>query len=190
MPELPPMIDQEPTPDELASDWMQNDRRAEWGLRRMREIDRAVTDIDAQADVWISEIREWLHERIEPLVNESNRIESSLLRYALAAREHDGRKTVKLPSGTLSTKQAKEPVVSVVDPKAVLEWAKANVQGPARDDVIKVDESIRISELRKVVEVRTTEDGDLYVTFQEQELVPGVAAELPASMANVALDRS
>jgi phage host-nuclease inhibitor protein Gam len=177
----------EPEPEQLETGWLDDDRRAEWAMRRLRELDQTMTDLDAQADVWISEIREWLHERITPSQNEAQRLTDALLRYALAVRERDDRKTVKLPSGTLTTRQASEPTVKATDDKALLAWCEEHLSEHVREDVVKEVKSVRISELRKQLVVHETDDGDLYVTTDDGELVPGVTAERGASMAHLAL---
>lgn len=185
---LPDFITESPddyAPDgELAHDWIDSDRRAEWALRRLCSIRARHAELTEQRDAWIAEVYDWWTATDGPIENECERLTAALERYALVARERDDRKTVTLPSGTLRTRDGGDPVVSIVDAKAVLAWALEDAERAAA--VVKVDQKVLVAELRRIASIRTTEDGDRYVTTHDGELIPGVCIVEPETTAHIA----
>lgn len=175
----------ESIPDDGIEEWLDNDRTAESALRRLRRLTHKREELRAQCDAWTNEILEWWSGEDGPMAREVERLTTALEHYALATRSRDDRKTVELPSGTLSTRQATDPIIDITDPKAVIAWLDAEDTG-IPEDVVRREPKVLVSALRKHLAVHRTEDGEMFVTTAAGELVPGVEAREPETVPHVA----
>lgn len=151
---------------------------AEWAMRKLAALDGRAGEIADQSSVWYQRIREWEtreRARIEPGVRFFT---ERLQRYALDRRALDERhnKTTFLPSGSIATRGSADPKVVVDDEAVVIAWAKSTLDDSQREDVVKVEESVRVSELRKVVKVG---ERDVLLAAETWEKVTGIIIDDP-----------
>lgn len=193
---LPPemaMEDKGPTDEQLADPGgydltpLDDDRRAEWAMRRLRRARDRILDATLQHDAWIRPIRDWYDDVTAADRRIVQRLEASLEAYALMVRVRTNEKvkTVKLPSGEILTAGQKEPTVLVEDEELVMKWADDSLDADTYERVIKNEPRPLISELRKVVRIRREDDGTPYVLDLDGNRVPGVNVEEPKVTAKV-----
>lgn len=153
-----------------------DDGLAEWAMRHVAQIDEEAMALTVQAERWWEKIDEWHRAKTRTILARRRFFEAHLERYALDQREataHLGKrqvKTVTLPSGTVSTRQ-KAAAAVVVDEAAAIAWARATLTFEEQQRVVKVAESVRVADLRAVVDVIVTDHGPLVLYGGEQ--VPG-----------------
>lgn len=183
---LPPelALDDDPGPlstADLDNGWVDDDERAEWAMRVLVGAQTRIIDATLQRDRWIARITRWYDDTTAADRNRVGHLTGILERYAIAVRERDGRKSVKLPSGDIETRCPTEPRVEITDPKAVLVWAKDTDAA-----CVKTVEEVLVSQLRPLVKiVPLTDDGDWGVFDADGNFVPGVAIVDPETTATV-----
>lgn len=162
---------------------LDDDRAAERQMRKLARLYARINELAEQREAWMAEIQAWFDTEVQPVANRIAFIEDVLERYGLAVRALGERKTVTLPSGTIRTTQAKEPVVQIDADADLIAWADESLAGSMYESVVKTEHRALVSELRKIVEVKEV-DGELVVLFKG-ERVPGVSARPPQASATV-----
>lgn len=159
-----------------------DDGAAEWAMAQVVALDAQSRAASEQYEAWVDKYRRW-HERVQArLAARRSFFAQALEQYALARRAADPRcKTVDLPSGTVPTRSPSTGTV-VVPPEAhdqVVAWCTLN----GLDDAVKVETTVRLTELRKVVKptVGKTDDGTQWVAVDSRtgEVVPYVRVDPP-----------
>ncbi len=165
---MPPWVDDKNLPisaDPWAIDCY---GEAEWACAKVAAVDAELARIDQQYHEWLERLYAWHNEAIRPLEERREFFANHLGDYLRRLREADPRtKSLALPSGKVASRVTPARPV-VVDEAAVIDWARASDH-----DVVKVVESVRLAELRKVVVV----DGEKVVDPSTGDVLPGVAVE-------------
>lgn len=147
--------------------------RAEWAMGRLRRAQGRINGNALQAREWIDRIEEWLL-----AANRRDNIEAAYFSGVLAnmARKVNERdpsvKAIRLPSGRITSSGPTpgnewEAKVNPAEEKVLVEWAKARFP-----DAVKVEESVRVRELRSHV-WRVDERGVFALDGEEIVPVPG-----------------
>jgi hypothetical protein len=146
-----------------------SDELAAWAMRKLRAATVKKTRNAAIASEEIARIQRWLEQANAPAVREIGYFEGLLRDYGVNCRldPADGRKTVSLPGGKITTRPA--PVSLKIDDEAFLPWARVN-----RQDLIKVKEEASVSAIKEAFSSQLGQT-DTFVT-EDGEIVPGVQA--------------
>jgi phage host-nuclease inhibitor protein Gam len=147
--------DGDPEDDAAPYRWrIADDGAAEWAMRHVAEIDQELEELATRAKGWTERIQGWFDKAARRLKVRRAYFDGHLTDYARRERDRtDGkRKTIELPSGKVRSTSSK-PKATVVTEDAVIRWAKAKLDGDLLDAVVKVVESVRVSELREHVVV-------------------------------------
>jgi hypothetical protein len=165
---LPPFlaVDEEPLTDDEVAGFVQaaavdeeddphrprwsidRDEEAEWAMRKLAHEERALGTTNDQADDWAARIQQWRDEATKPHKATAAFFRGALEDYARRQRE-EGRLSVPLPSGKVSTREV--PAKVKVNHEATV---LASLPAEIRDQV--VEESVRLRELQKVTAVART----------------------------------
>lgn len=131
-----------------------DDGLAEWGLRKLAEIEAREGEIEERAEGWIEEIRAWRAQQLAPLSRRRAFFEGHLTAYLRRLRAESGGKikSRSLPSGTIKS-TGSGPKVAIADEAAVIAWAREHLEGEELEAVVKVVEKAQVSELRKIASV-------------------------------------
>lgn len=139
-----------------------NDELAAWAMRKARA---AQQQIDTVNSIYRQE-REALDAYREQETAKHQRdldfFTFHLTRYALEQREREGRKSITLPAGKITTR-ATTPKVDLTDEAQFIEWAKTF--NPA---LVKVKETASRTDLNKLIV-------DDKVVDENGEIIPGVS---------------
>jgi phage host-nuclease inhibitor protein Gam len=157
------------TPDGLAS--------AEWAARRLARVRAQVDELDEQHQLWVEQLTDWYRRNVQRLHAEAAYFEERLEQFAIAERARTGVATLDLPSGVVRT-TLHQPKVVVIDEAAALAWLDKAVTAAQREHVIRVERTIRLTELRKVVGIGALGGADaperlVPVTKDGGEIMPG-----------------
>lgn len=132
---------------------VEDDGAAEWAMRHLAVVEQDAADVETQATAWVERIAEWQARATRPLQTRAAFFRAHLEDYALRRREADPRaKSLTLPSGVVRTRVRGGDVV-VADETALIAWAHEHLGSHDDGLVVKVVESVRVSELRKLVTV-------------------------------------
>lgn len=171
-----------PTSEDLAQieRWtITDDEVAEWAMRKMAAAAARIDEREAQGAAWRARIDEW-----EESVTRADRrtvewFGGHLADYAVRERERDeGRKSIPLPSGALTTTKPTKPRVVVVDDEAAARWVYANVEDKAAAELVKVTHKVYAGIAAHIRAVEH-EDGTWSAVDADGEPVPGVVVEAP-----------
>lgn len=145
------------------------DKEALWALRKLKAAQAKIADNIEAANEERRLIDSWLEEVNGSLERDANFFEGLLRDYALRCRddENDGRKSIKLPGGTIRTR-AGSTSVSIGDADAFLSWAEVN-----NPDLIRVKKEPNLSEIKETVTV--TDEGSIITA--DGEVVPGLVVK-------------
>jgi phage host-nuclease inhibitor protein Gam len=133
---------------------IEDDATADWAMAKVGAIDAELAELTSRADAYRRRIGAWFDHAAKPLVGRRRLLEGHLKDYARRERVRDPkRKTLVLPTGRVSSRGASAPSVKVADEDAVIAWAKAHLEGDELAAVVKVVESVRVSNLREHVTV-------------------------------------
>lgn len=141
-----------------------DDSAAAWAMRKLRAIRKRQDSNRMIAEDEIDRIQCWLDDVNRPLDDHAAYFEGILRDYALRVRENpdDGRKTLNLPAGKVSTRPGADRWE--IDADAFLPWARTN-----HPDLIRVKEEPALAEIKATIlvdnETAHTDDG---------EVVPGI----------------
>lgn len=190
-------------PEEVSRFRIDSTGLAEWAMRKLAALARRANEVGQQAQVWRARIDLWESEELRRVQPAQGFFEGALKEWALEQRRADPKRaTWALPSGKVSTRQAKEPsVILAVDDtsEALIEWLAGALSGEEYDAAVKTKPKVLISELRKLVKINkqdgpdVEEGGDRGVIYtvvlaSTGELVPGVSVELPSTTVTVSVD--
>jgi len=182
-----------PTPDNR---WqIDGINTAEWAMRHVRGATKQIDGIHEQAEAFRAELRDRLRrvDEWEEQVSKTPRRTVDFFTYHLESyahevrRESDGRiKTLTLPSGKVTTREASGPVVEIADHDALLGWFKRNTSDLVQELVIKTTEKVLISEARPYLRIAPASDyGPEVVVDADGQPVPGVTIKHPQITAKV-----
>lgn len=136
---------------------------AEWAMRRLRELQDEVNEARAMHAAWRQPIDDWLAARVAVPQARVAFLNRKLEAFGILMRQaNPNTATIPLPSGDIATRQAKEPTVVIVDEDALIAWADEQLPALVYEDVVKTEQSVRVSELRKHVDIVEVE-GDVTV---------------------------
>lgn len=179
-------VDQgEHAPDSVLRWQITDDGAAEWAMRKLADVQSQVAELEARRDGWMAKIAAWFDQATKPLSSRAEFFGAHLESYALRRREEDGIKTVRLPSGSVSTRQP-GPRVVVRDEAAFRAWALAHPDSPAvriKVDLMRTTQAA--GEMKRTV--RAVKSGeDWRVVLDDGEVVDwaGVEERPPSATAS------
>lgn len=164
LPDLAHPLDEIVTDDDQRARFrIEDDAAAAWAMRKLRSVRARQQQNDRIAADEIARVREWLAQVDAPLERDATYFEAILTDYALRCRqdERDGRKTIALPTGKVTTRTTAAKIN--VDDDEFLPWARQN-----HPDLIRVKETPNTAAIKELIDGRpapVTSDG---------ELLPGV----------------
>lgn len=126
MSELSEHLTQNPVDFAVETFLVDDDRKAEWALRKLKVAIERLDDINRQAVEEIAKVEDW-----RELVSKTHKqtvtyFENQLRDYMLRVRKEDeDRKSIVLPDGTIESR-AVPAKASVSDRELVIKWALAN----------------------------------------------------------------
>lgn len=134
-----------------------SDDKANWALRKLAKLARWATEDMELAQQEIDRITAWLEERQRQLSREASYFEGLLAEYHRGILATDPkRKTIKLPAGQLTARDAAANV-HVEDPEAFVKWCKDN----KRPDLLRTKVEVDRAALKQTV-------------LKDGEAIPGV----------------
>lgn len=192
-------------PEEAGRFRIDNVDLAEWAMRKLAALQRRIAEVGQQAKVWRARIDLWEDEEMRRVQPAAGFFEGALKEWAIEGRRAEPKRaTWALPSGKVSTRQAKEPsVILAVDDtnEGLIEWLAGALSGEEYDKAVKTKPKVLVSELRKLVKINAQQgpeldegvDGDrgtIYtvVLISTGEVVPGVSVEMPSTTVTVTAD--
>ncbi len=165
---MPPWVDDETWLDTEESWSISSYGEAEWACAKVAGADAELARIDQQYQEWLARLDEWHETAVRPLQNRREFFASALSDYLRRLRKENPRKkSLPLPSGKVSSRR-QQPRAVIVDEVAVIKWARASDHA----EVVRVVESVRVDDLRKLVKV----DGEKVVD-PTGDVLPGVVVE-------------
>ncbi len=166
---MPPWVDDETLLDAEESWSISSYGEAEWSMAKVSTVDAELARIDQQYEEWLQRLDNWRNAAVRPLQERREFFVGHLSDYLRRLRQENPRKkSLPLPSGKVSSRH-QQPRAVIVDEAAVIEWARASDHA----EVIRVVESVRLDDLRKLVKV----DGEKVVDPSTGDVLPGVAVE-------------
>lgn len=142
-----------------------DDHKANWALKKIRQLKKKKQKNEKFAEKEISEIKEWLDEENGKLDNHIEYIEGLLTEYAMKLKEQDEDfKTKNLPAGKMQFRKQR-PKWKYDDEKLV-----NFLKDVGKNELIRVKESVDKRELKKQVEVA----GKKVVDAETGEILEGV----------------
>lgn len=132
-----------------AARWtIEGERDANWAMTRLFELHAEMAGPEALYEQWRTQLETWLTARTSEQRRRAAFLEGQLIRWAAAQRAANPKKaTFKLLAGQIKTRLVKE-TVQIASPPAVVAWAKET-----RPDLVKVYESVLVSDLRRHVDI-------------------------------------
>jgi len=151
-----------------------DDGAASWAMRKLRHIRRQQQSIDATRQQEVDRIDEWHRSATAPLEQSATYFESILSHYALLCREDpdDGRKSISLPYGKVSTRNASPKWT--VDAEEFLPWATVN-----RPHLVRTKIEPSMSAIKEDFPGFPVIDGESALITEDGEVVPGIVIFTP-----------
>ena len=145
-----------------------DDGAASWAMRKLRTLRAKEAEFVALGEREVNAIETWLHEVTAPLQQDALFFEGLLVEYAQECRENpdDGRKTVKLPAGSVTSRQGSTKWE--VDAERFLPWARTN-----HPDLIRVKEDPNLPAIKDALAGAIDATAGKVITA-DGEIVPGV----------------
>lgn len=145
--------------------------KAEWGLRKLERIQAEFDEVKRQRDEQLDRIQSWFEECARTILRQQDFFEGLLTEFHRnELRRNPDRKTIKLPSGKLSSRRG-QPRWNV-DEETFVTWAE---EDPERAELF-----IRVTRVVNRVGVKSSlhlrDDGQV-VDPGSGELVPGVLVD-------------
>lgn len=174
---------------------LDNDRHAEFYMRKLAAADAELAGLDTLAGEWIAGITAWRRAAGGRVDRRRTWWVAHLEDYArrrraerLAADKKDPRaKTLILPSGKVSTSR-QEPKPKIVDPIAVIDWLRRRAVEHNVDAVdagwLKVETTPVAAEVKKLLTIKG-DDENGYRALCDGEVVPGIEVDGAAVTASV-----
>lgn len=149
-------VDSDDAPEAVRAWYPATPEEAEWCLRKLAALEAREAAVEERYLAWKEPVDAWRADELHRLRPAKAFFSGRLQAYGLLRRAEDpkGAKTTRLPSGTIATRGGEDPKAAVADEAAVLAWASATLTGDEYDSVVKVEESVKIGGLRKIVAVR------------------------------------
>lgn len=171
---------------------------AERAARRLRRLDERRREVEQQYAVWKAQLDGWRADELARIMPAHGLFTRWLEVYGVRARANEPKRaTFALPSAEISTRQEKSASIVVDVEELVLEWARGALSSAQYEHVVRTTESVRISELRKIVEIvpqYADEGGEtdelvgyIVVDPNTGAVVPGVTVDPPSTTAKVKL---
>lgn len=152
-------------------------------LRRLHRLARKRAEIDAVANAEVDRIEAWRRDRLAVVDNETHYIERTLEGFMRMVHSRFGRKSEKLPNGTLKLTAARDSIV-VVDDEAAAEWLEEH--GHHDDEVLSYVPKIGKKALALAYVVGPVDDHDEVdhvevrtLMTPDGETLPGVRVRRP-----------
>lgn len=155
-----------------------SDDQAEWAMAKLAEAERHIQEAKARLDAYRDRLARWHRREVRRSRATRGFMAAQLCSYALQRRDATGAATLNLPSGVVRTQATRKPRIDVVDPEALLEWARSTLSADHWEQVVEVVERVRSIELSKIVQVAEQSDGTLVVIY-EGSPVAGLTATWP-----------
>ncbi len=166
---MPPWVEDETLPAPVGTWSVQSYGEAEWACAKVAAVDAELARINQQYQEWLERLNDWRNDAVKPLQERREFFAGRLSDYLRRLREENPRKkSLPLPSGKVSSHR-QQPRAVVVDEVAVIKWARASDHA----ELIRVVESVRVDDLRKLVKV----DGEKVVDPSTGDVLPGVVVE-------------
>lgn len=127
---------------------------AEWAMRKLAVLQEREADVKARHAIWAERIARNLAGEVARVRPGIDYFTGRIKTYALARRQLAGEKTTRLPSGTVATRGSDTPRATVADEAAVVAWAQATLNAAEYEKVVKTEESVLVTGLRALTEVR------------------------------------
>lgn len=122
-----------------------DDESAEWAFRHLAEAEANLEALRLRADAWAEKIQRWFEQAAREPARSAEFWTAHLEWYARRLRSEAGRKSVKLPSGALSTRTV-AAAAEIADEEALIAWASENCP-----ELIRIREDVQVSTLREHV---------------------------------------
>lgn len=136
-----------------------NDEKAAWVMRKLAALKKRQDEIDSVAKQEIAHIENWHLVESGKMVADMNFFSHILTEYARAEREANGRKSISLPAGTVTSRASSERI-DFADVDAFLAWATPNapslIQTRREPDKASVKQALTIHD-GKVIDPTTGE---------------------------------
>lgn len=162
-----------------------NHQAAEWAMALAARSNTAIAEQDRLTEAWIRQLRANNADATRAHRRRLVFLEGALRRFALAWHEEDPKvnRTLHLPSGSVATRTPAKPTVRVREgaEAQVLAWlGTLDPQAVAQAEAVKFsDPEVRISGVRKLVNVVDKDGGHLAVDPTSGEVVPGLVVDPP-----------
>lgn len=145
--------------------------KAEWGLRKLERIQAEFDEVKRQRDEQLARIEKWFEERANGILRQQSFFEGLLNEYHRNELRRDpDRKTIKLPSGRLSSRRG-QPRWNI-DEESFMPWAE---EDPERAELfIRITKVVNRAGVKSSLHLR--DDGQV-VDPGSGELVPGVLVD-------------
>lgn len=141
-------------------------------MRIIRKLEQQKDEVGRIYAKEVQRIESFYDAELDELDRKSDFFKEFLMAYYKRQRELNPKFQLKTPWGKVTSRKVVSPTWQ--DEAAVLDWLKAN----KRDDLVKVEESVKKAELKKAFEVV----GGQYVDTTTGEVVPGVSVEEKTSI--------
>lgn len=128
----------EPEPDRFV---IEDDSQAAWAMRKLRDLRRSQTEINAVVLSEVEAINEWAERQRGKLDRDLEHFENLLIEYATKQREVEGRKTIDLPTGRVTSRLSTESWT--VKPEFT-QWAKDFAPDLVRQKVTESPETVEV----------------------------------------------
>jgi len=145
---------------------------ANWALAQLARLESDLERVEKIAEAERHRIDQYVTRHKTTISRKQEFLTTALKSWFEVQQAADPRlKTVDLPNGTLQERRSSASA-ALVDEQALMEWLKVN-----RPDLIRVKESPKWADVKKVVEIRD----HLVVWPETGEIVPGVMVEPAAT---------
>jgi|SRR5690625_1217331 len=155
-----------------------DENKANWALRKIKQMNDQIADNNALAQAEIDKIERWQNEVNEQAQSSIDYFQSLLAEYAIKKREEDPKfKSLKLPNGRIGFRKSQDKWVYDND-KLIESLEKAELK-----DFIRVKKEPSKKDIKKAFEVV---DGKV-VNPDTGEVIEGITVENQADKFNVAV---
>lgn len=171
---------------------------ATWAMARLSDVARKEQQIRQDAQDLRDQINQWEADQLRKPTRDRNFFEGQLVEYARKWRAEDPKhnKTLKLVTGSVETKERKNPTLKMPTDST----GKELLANWMRDYALEMDEDaieegyIRVkceavaAKVKSIVEAAYMPESDLWLAHLEGQPVPGVTVEGPGITYRVVVD--
>ena len=149
-----------------------DDLAADWAMAKLADARRHLAELEAQRREYTARADQWFTRTAAGPTRDREFFTAHLSVYAQQVRSQSGGKvkTLRLPSGEVSTRTGSEPRPTIEDPQAVLEWALAQ-RDRGRPGLVR--SRLVLDVLLTMLAPHVHVDGDVVVDKATGEVVPG-----------------